>query len=64
MASLKYLAVLPKAVRYDVLHPLKASVIRELGKTLDDPKRAVRKEAADARAAWYVFQRVLPLQNS
>jgi DNA repair/transcription protein MET18/MMS19 len=48
-AALKYLALLPGAVRYDLLHPYKASVLKELAKTLDDPKRAVRKEAVNAR---------------
>ncbi|KAI0642252.1 ARM repeat-containing protein [Trametes meyenii] len=49
VAALRYLATLPDVVRYDVLHPQKATVIRELGKVLDDPKRAVRKEAVEAR---------------
>ncbi|EJD07612.1 ARM repeat-containing protein [Fomitiporia mediterranea MF3/22] len=56
LSALKCLAVLPSAVRYDVLHPLKASVLRELGKSLDDPKRAVRKEAVVARAAWFAYK--------
>ena len=50
VAALKYLAVLPKIVRYSVLHPQKATVLRELAKALDDPKRAVRKEAVEARS--------------
>lgn len=49
IAALKYLAILPSIVRYDVLHPQKASVLRELAKVLDDPKRAVRQEAVEAR---------------
>ena len=49
IAALRYLAILPSIVRYDVLHPYKSTVIRELVKVLDDPKRAVRKEAVDAR---------------
>ena len=49
MAALRYLAVLPSVVRYDVLHPQKPTVIRELAKALDDPKRVVRLEAVDAR---------------
>lgn len=48
-AALKYLSLLPGTVRYDVLHPYKASVLKELAKALDDPKRAVRKEAVNAR---------------
>ncbi|KAI0310724.1 ARM repeat-containing protein [Amylostereum chailletii] len=49
IAALRYLAILPKVVRYNVLHPQKATVIRGMSKILDDPKRAVRKEAVDAR---------------
>ncbi|KAG5652051.1 hypothetical protein H0H81_006471 [Sphagnurus paluster] len=48
-AALEYLSVLPSVVRYDVLHPMKATVLRELAKVLDDPKRSVRKEAVDTR---------------
>jgi DNA repair/transcription protein MET18/MMS19 len=55
IAALRYLAILPKVVRYDVLHPEKATVLRELSKALDDPKRAVRKEAVDARCAAFSF---------
>jgi DNA repair/transcription protein MET18/MMS19 len=29
-------------------------VLKELLKALDDPKKAVRKEAVDARSVWYV----------
>ena|SRR6266702_46428 len=50
VGALKYLAVLPKIVRYNVLHPQKPTVLRELAKALDDPKRAVRKEAVEARS--------------
>ncbi|KAL4078711.1 RNAPII transcription regulator C-terminal-domain-containing protein [Scleroderma yunnanense] len=49
VAALKYLALLPDAIRYDVLHPYKARVLKELGKVLDDPKRVVRKEAVVTR---------------
>jgi len=54
-AALRYLAILPSLVRYDILHPQKATVIRELAKVLDDPKRAVRKEAVEARTNWFKF---------
>ncbi|KAJ3917813.1 ARM repeat-containing protein [Lentinula edodes] len=50
VSALRYLGVLPSIVRYDVLHPLKATVIKQLAVSLDDPKRAVRKEAVDARS--------------
>lgn len=49
VAALRYLATLPSVVRYDVLHPQKTTVIRELAKALDDPKRVVRSEAVEAR---------------
>ncbi|KAI0794485.1 ARM repeat-containing protein [Fomes fomentarius] len=49
VAALRYLATLPSVVRYDVLHPQKTTVIRELAKALDDPKRVVRTEAVEAR---------------
>lgn len=59
VAALRYLGVLPSIVRYDVLHPHKATVIRELAKALDDPKRSVRKEAVDARCECYLFTSVV-----
>ena len=49
VAALKCLALLPDAVRYDLLHPYKSRVLKDLTKALDDPKRVVRKEAVDAR---------------
>ncbi|KAL7416158.1 Dos2-interacting transcription regulator of RNA-Pol-II-domain-containing protein [Mrakia frigida] len=54
-AALRTLAVFPDVVRYDVLHPIKAQVIKELGKALDDKKRNVRKEAVDCRARWFLY---------
>ncbi|EKM50673.1 uncharacterized protein PHACADRAFT_178404 [Phanerochaete carnosa HHB-10118-sp] len=55
MAALRYLAVMPSLVKYDVLHPQKATVLRELAKALDDPKRGVRKEAVEARTSWFKY---------
>ncbi|KAF8967720.1 ARM repeat-containing protein [Flammula alnicola] len=52
ISALRYLGVLPNIVRYDVLHPYKPTVLRELAQVLDDPKRSVRKEAVDARTNW------------
>ncbi|KAG6813856.1 hypothetical protein H0H92_006263 [Tricholoma furcatifolium] len=54
-AALQYLSVLPKVVRYDVLHPSKPTVLRELAKVLDDPKRSIRKEAVDTRTVWFTY---------
>ncbi|KDR80617.1 hypothetical protein GALMADRAFT_240958 [Galerina marginata CBS 339.88] len=56
ISALRYLAVLPKIVRYDVLHPYKATVLRGLANVLDDPKRSVRKEAVDARTNWFKYK--------
>jgi len=55
VSALRYLAILPNIVRYDILHPQKASVLRELAGVLDDPKRVVRKEAVEARTNWFKF---------
>ena len=44
--------MVPDVIRFDTLRTSKASVIRDLGKTLDDPVRAVRKEAVECRAKW------------
>ncbi|CDO69761.1 hypothetical protein BN946_scf184766.g6 [Trametes cinnabarina] len=55
VSALRFLGTLPDVIRYDVLHPQKATVIRELGKALDDPKKAVRKEAVEARTKWFKF---------
>jgi len=56
ISALRYLAVLPDIVRYDVLHPHKATVLRELSKVLDDPKRSVRKEGVNARTKWFKYK--------
>ena len=41
-------------IRFEALQKEKSRVIRELGNALDDPVRAVRKEAVECRAKWYV----------
>lgn len=66
VAALKYLALLPDFIRYDVLHPHKAHVLKELGKVLDDPKRVVRKEAVATRFVFssLVFILVLMLRHT
>ncbi|PPR00525.1 hypothetical protein CVT26_009911, partial [Gymnopilus dilepis] len=56
ISALRYLAILPKIIRYDILHPYKATVLRELAAVLDDPKRSVRKEAVDARTNWFKYK--------
>ncbi|KAJ7019462.1 ARM repeat-containing protein [Mycena alexandri] len=49
ISALRYLRTLPALIPYAVLHPVKAEALRVLGAALDDPKRAVRREAVDAR---------------
>lgn len=49
------LGVFPDAIRYETLHPVKATVIRELADSLDDPLRSVRREAVDTRDRWYRY---------
>ena len=58
ITSLQLLGALAMRTPYDKVHPHKVNVIRELEKALDDPKRAVRRAAVEAR---YVpeFDRVL-----
>ncbi|KAJ3516937.1 hypothetical protein NLJ89_g807 [Agrocybe chaxingu] len=56
ISALRYLGGLPSIVRYDILHPYKPTVLRELAKTLDDPKRSVRKAAVDARTNWFKYK--------
>jgi DNA repair/transcription protein MET18/MMS19 len=53
MASLRCLAILPTQLSFGSIDPFQKQVIRQLGMILDDPKRAVRKEAVDCRHAWY-----------
>ncbi|KAG8691244.1 hypothetical protein FRC11_005626 [Ceratobasidium sp. 423] len=55
ICSLRLLATLPSALRYDILHPYKNEVVRKLGSALDDRRRAVRKEAVDCRSIWFQF---------
>ena len=52
VVALRYIGILPSAVRYDILHPQKSTVIRELSTCLDDPRRVVRDEAVYARTKW------------
>ena len=40
---------------YDLIYPLKATVLRELVSVLDDNKKKVRLLAAKARNTWYLL---------
>jgi DNA repair/transcription protein MET18/MMS19 len=42
------------ALPYTTIHPHKTTVARELLVSLDDHKRAVRKEAVDCRTKWFL----------
>ena len=44
--------VLPGKIKQSTLLPFRSAVTRGLSNVLDDPKRNVRKEAVDCRAAW------------
>lgn len=52
IAALKCLAQFPSGLSSNVLAPHANYVIRQLGRSLDDRKRLVRKEAVDCRAKW------------
>jgi DNA repair/transcription protein MET18/MMS19 len=59
-AALRCLAIFPDVIRFEALQKEKSRVIRELGNALDDPVRAVRKEAVECRAKWSVHPRLIP----
>ncbi|RKO94648.1 RNAPII transcription regulator C-terminal-domain-containing protein, partial [Blyttiomyces helicus] len=55
IAALRTVGQLPPSIEYSVLHPHKPVVLRELSGSLDDPKRLVRKEGANARGKWFLL---------
>ncbi|KAJ3022175.1 mms19 nucleotide excision repair [Thoreauomyces humboldtii] len=55
IAALKTLGDLPRKFDYALLYPHKVAVLRQLNAALDDPKRAVRKEASAARNRWFLL---------
>ncbi|WWD20081.1 hypothetical protein CI109_104555 [Kwoniella shandongensis] len=54
-AAIRCLSTFPDVIRFEVLHSTKSSVLKELGKALDDPLRSVRKEAVECRAKWFRY---------
>ncbi|WVF68679.1 hypothetical protein IAT40_003451 [Kwoniella sp. CBS 6097] len=54
-AALVALSLFPDVIRFEALHTQKSIVIKQLGRALDDPLRAVRKEAVECRAKWYRY---------
>ncbi|KAI9824266.1 MAG: hypothetical protein M1832_002073 [Thelocarpon impressellum] len=53
LSALSCLRLFPTAFRPELLLPYKKQVTKRLTDVLDDPKRHVRKEAVDCRAAWF-----------
>jgi len=53
--SVMLIGTIPSHFKYSILHPLKPTVIKSLGKIVDDRKRIVRKSAANARLKWYLM---------
>lgn len=51
--ALRCLAIYPGRIKDSTLLPYKNTVTRGLLSVLDDPKRHVRKEAVECRAAWF-----------
>jgi len=43
---------------YNKVHTLRPMITKELGNTLDDPKRAIRKRAVECRNKWMILQNV------
>ncbi|GAA5832383.1 hypothetical protein JCM11251_006429 [Rhodosporidiobolus azoricus] len=55
LASLNFLGTLPAHIPYLTLHSQKATILKELGKAIDDPRRDVRKAAVDCRGKWFLY---------
>ncbi|GAA5902120.1 hypothetical protein JCM8208_002481 [Rhodotorula glutinis] len=55
LSSLAFLSVLPAHIPYLSLHGQKATVLKELGRAIDDPRRDVRRAAVDARSRWFLY---------
>ncbi|TRM60732.1 RNAPII transcription regulator C-terminal-domain-containing protein [Schizophyllum amplum] len=53
IAALRYLSILPRILMREVMQRYKATVTKDLAKTLDDPKKVVRKEAVTTRTKWF-----------
>jgi DNA repair/transcription protein MET18/MMS19 len=55
MRALRCIRAFPGRLRAELLLPYKRRVLKELQAALDDPKRAVRKEAVDTRVKWWAL---------
>ncbi|GAA5888696.1 hypothetical protein JCM6882_009055 [Rhodosporidiobolus microsporus] len=55
LSSLTFLGTLPAHIPYMTLHSQKATILKELGKAIDDPRRDVRRAAVDCRGRWFLY---------
>ncbi|GAA5820973.1 hypothetical protein JCM3770_006154 [Rhodotorula araucariae] len=55
LASLQFLGVLPTHIPYLALHGQKTTVLKELGRAVDDPRRDVRRAAVECRSRWFLY---------
>ncbi|GAA6003750.1 hypothetical protein JCM10207_003581 [Rhodosporidiobolus poonsookiae] len=55
LSSLAFLATLPAHIPYTTLHSQKATILKELGRAIDDPRRDVRRAAVECRGKWYLY---------
>ncbi|TKA55992.1 hypothetical protein B0A53_01695 [Rhodotorula sp. CCFEE 5036] len=55
LASLAFLSSLPAHIPYLVLHSQKPTILRDLGRALDDPRREVRRAAVECRSQWFLY---------
>lgn len=49
IGAVRFLGAVSSKFEYEKLHPFKANVLRGLQRVLDDPRKAVRLEAVEAR---------------
>ncbi|KAG9326737.1 hypothetical protein KVV02_008627 [Mortierella alpina] len=55
ITALKCLGAQPKSLPFTALRPYKSQVLKELERSLDDPKRSVRREAVECRSQWFTL---------
>lgn len=53
LAALKCLGTLPSSISPVTLEPFRNTIITELGRVLDDPKRQIRREAVNCRQNYF-----------
>ncbi|KAJ3189419.1 mms19 nucleotide excision repair [Gaertneriomyces sp. JEL0708] len=55
ISALQVLGRIAKGLEYSVVFPMKPEILRRLVTPLDDPKRLVRREAANTRNKWFLL---------